>query len=113
MDLGESLFGRFPVKRAVVSEATIDDHEIVAAVTGKSIVLMNVVLKVANGQTLTWKSGDGGTALSGAMVFATSDLLYSATDSEQGLLQTAPGVGLFLALAAATQVSGHISYCEV
>jgi hypothetical protein len=110
MGLGSVLAGRYPAKRAVVNVATAASHPIVAAVPGKSIVLLSAFIKVANAQTLTWRSGT--TPLTGAMAFATSDLMY-AVDSESGIVQTVPGEALNLLVGAATQVSGSVTYAEV
>ena len=91
--------------RAIINEALVDDHEIVAAVTGKRIVVVNMVVAVESGQTITWKNGNGGAALSGDIASS-----YTAGDAHSGLLETTTGVGLFLALSAATAVDGHLTY---
>lgn len=111
MGFGEGLYGRYPPGWAVVSANSAATHEIVAAVTGKRILVLGATLKVANGQTLTWVRGTS-TAMSGAMVFATSDLLYTASNP-LGLFATGVGERLALTLGAATQVSGHVTYALV
>ncbi len=89
--------------RAAIDEGATGDQIIVAAVALKHIVVINLAVTVASGQTIIWKSGT--TALSGAI-----DASYTAGDSYAGLLETAVGEDLVLALSAASAVDGHLSY---
>ena len=81
-----TLRGRYPVKRAVVNESTAASNEIVAAVSGKSIVVVGVTILVAASVVLTWQTA--AVALSGAMTVATG-----MTDQNvyTGLFETVPG----------------------
>lgn len=90
-------------QRASVSIATATTTAVVAAQTGKRIVLVNVVLTVASGQTIVWKSGT--TVLSGAIESG-----YTAGDSNAGLLETAPGEALNITTTSTGAVRGHITY---
>ena len=89
--------------RAVIDESTSGEKTIVAAVTDKHIVVLNVVIHLASGQTVIWKSGT--TALSGAMPDS-----YTGGDSTSGLIETAVGEALILSLSAASAVDGHLTY---
>ena len=89
--------------RAVINEATAASNEIVAAVSGKRIVVTNVVLAVASGGTVTWQSGS--TAISGPISAS-----YTAGDAYGGLFETAIGEALNLLGATADQISGHLTY---
>lgn len=109
---GELIFGRFPVKRFTFNQNTAATHEVVPLVAGKRIVVINAFLKCATGQTITWIRGTS-TAISGPMDMATSDLEYSNSDADVGILETGVGERLALTLAAATKVAGHGSYIEV
>jgi hypothetical protein len=111
-NLSQHLYGRHPTKRFLFNQNTAATHQVVAAVPGKRIVLLNAFLKMANGQTLTWITGTS-TAISGPMAFATSDLFYAFGDDDQGILETNVGERLALTLGAATVVAGHGTYAEV
>jgi hypothetical protein len=89
--------------RAVIDEATAATHEIVAAVALKRIVVVNLVVTLASGQTLVWKSAT--TVLSGAI-----DSSYTAGDTHAGLFETEPGEALNFTLSAASAVDGHLTY---
>ncbi len=89
--------------RAVIDESTAGERTIVAAVAEKHIVVVNVALTLASGQTVIWKSGT--TALSGAFESG-----YTAGDSYAGLIQTAVNEALILSLSAASAVDGHLTY---
>ncbi len=111
MSIETALLGRYPAKRAVISEATAASNEIVAAVPGKRIVVMSVMVQALNAQTLTWQSA--AVTLSGAMAFSTSDLISTHDGGESGLFETTEGAALNLLSGAATQVSGYLTYIEV
>ena len=97
-----------PVYTAVVAENAIADNEVVAAVAGKQIKVLSIVLIASGGaNTCTWKSATN--ALSGAMDFA-ADGGYSLGNGETPVLVTNNGEALNLALTAATLVAGHVSY---
>lgn len=89
--------------RAVIDESASGDRTIVAAVTEKHIVVVNVAVTLGSGQTIIWKSGS--VALSGA--FETG---YTAGDSYAGLFETAVNEALILNLSAAAAVDGHLTY---
>jgi len=111
MSIEAAINGRYPAKRAVINEVTAASNEIVAAVPGKKIVVMSVMVQALNAQVLTWQTA--ASALSGAMAFSTSDLIYTHDGSESGLFETVAGEALNLLSGAATQVSGYLTYIEV
>lgn len=89
--------------RALINESTAATNEIVAAVTDKKIVVLNLVLTVASGNTVTWKSGT--TNISGPLAES-----YTAGDAHAGLFETVAGAPLNLLCATTDQVSGHLTY---
>lgn len=112
MELAERLYGRSPIKRASISFNTAATHQIVAAVPGKRIIVVNYGIKGANNQSITWIRGTS-TAMSGAILFSTSDLWQWASDPINGIFATDPAERLAITLSAATLVAGYLSYAEV
>jgi len=100
-----SFLGSSRPYRAVISTATSGDQTIVAAVSGKRIVVLNYLMTVST-NTVTWKSGS--TAISGAM-----DESHSVRDPDAGLIETALGEALVLNLGSAVQVSGFLTYAVI
>ena len=92
-----------PPKRAVIDISTATTTAIVAAVSGKRIVVVNLVIYVGSGQTIVWKSGT--TALSGPIGAS-----YTAGDAYDGLIETVAGEALNLTTTAAAVVAGHLTY---
>ncbi len=104
-----SISGIYPVKQAVISENTIANNELVAAVAGKSIRLISFMLTVDAAVNMQWKSATA--ARSGLMEFADSGgMTHSAQD---GILWTAVGAALNLDQDSTAQVSGTLTYIEV
>jgi len=97
------LSSQYPPRRGSINVATATTTAVVAAVAGFRIVVTNLVLSQASGQTCIWKSGS--TILSGPIVES-----YSTGDNELGILETAIGEALNLTTSAAVQVSGHLTY---
>ncbi len=89
--------------RAVINVSSISAPDIVAAVADKQIVVLNVVITVASGNTVTWRSEAA--AISGPIKES-----YTAGDAHAGLLETVAGDALVLNCATADQVSGHLTY---
>ncbi len=108
-DLDASISGIHPVKQAVISENTIANNEIVAAVAGKSIRLISLMMTVDGAVDIQWKSATA--ARSGLMEFADSGGMTA--ESQTGLLWTAIGAALNLDQSTTAQVSGTITYIEV
>ena len=104
-----SISGRYPVKQAIIDEVTIANNTIIAAVAGKSIRMVSMMLTVAGAVNIQWKSGTA--ARSGLMEFADSGGMTHA--AQDGILWTAVGAALNLDQDATVQVSGTITYIEV
>ena len=96
-------------KQVVISENTTGDQEIVAAVTGKRIVVTSFWFKCSAANTLTWKSAT--TAISGAAAWEQSGGMI-APFNIGGYFWTIAGQALNLNLSAAQQVSGSLTYIE-
>lgn len=93
--------------RAVISVSAATDNLVVAAVTGKSILVVDYVFLSAGTVVATWKSNT--TAISGAMPLAINTGAVCPYNPF-GWFQTAPGENLNLALGSAIAVTGHLSY---
>lgn len=104
-----SIRGRFPAKFAEIDAADMGANTIVAAVSGKSIRVISMVLIATAAVILTVRSGSDN--ISGAMSIAVDTGFANTCDS--GLLQTAQGEALVFNLSAAEQVSGFLTYIEV
>lgn len=100
------------VKRVIIDHATSGDNEIVAAVTGKAIRVVNFCIVSAGAATARFESAAGGTALTGQMTLAASTVVAPG-ESMQGHFQTAAGAALNLELSAAVSVDGWLCYQEV
>jgi len=101
-----SLTKRSRPNRVSIDISSITTTEIVAAVAGKHIVVLNVVITVASGQTIVWKRGT--TVISGPVPES-----YTAGDAHAGLLETGPAEALNLTTTSTGQVSGHLTYVLV
>lgn len=104
-----SIGGIYPVKQAVLNENTIANNGIVAAVPGKSIRMISLMMTVDAAIDLQWKSA--GAARSGLMEFADSGGMTLSVPT--GILWTAIGDPLNLDSSTVAQVSGTITYIEV
>lgn len=91
---------------AVIDTAGSGDTEIVAAVAGKRIVVVNYVLISAGIVNVRWKSGS--TNKSGALPLVANSGAVVPGDGRW--FSTGIGEALNLNLSAAIQVSGHLSY---
>jgi len=104
------------IKRAVINAAAAGNNEIVAAVSGKSICVLAMLLMAADTVTATIYSDvqSGGTALSGPLSLGASGgfVLPAPGDPAACWFKTAAGKKLNLYLSAAKQVSGAVVYYE-
>ncbi len=104
-----TIFGRFPVKKAKIDESTSGEKVIVAAVTGKSIRVISIMMTLDAADDLTWRSNT--IDITGPMDFPISGGL---THSERtGLFWTEIGEDLRLNIATGAQVSGVLTYIEI
>ena len=110
MDLGDI----YPIKRFVLDhDGGAGQEEIIAAVEGKVIVVMDYVLNGdLNDGTAIWQSAD--TALSGTITTTAEGTTIVAPYNPKGWIQTAAGEALNLTTSGTSAVvSGHGSYVEV
>lgn len=104
---------KYLVKRAAVSAASSGDNTLVAAVTGKRIKVLALVLVAAGAVTARLESAAGGTALTGVMSLITgTPLVLPLTFPGYHWVETAEGALLNLELGGAVQVSGDLLYYE-
>lgn len=102
----------FTVKHAVIDNASSGDNTLVAAVAGKKIVVLQLILISAGTMTVRFESGAGGTALTGQMsVLAATGFVLPF--SPVGHFETAVGQLLNLELSGATSADGYLKYIEV
>lgn len=100
------------VKHAVIDSATSGDNELVAAVSGKKIVVLQLLLISAGSMTVRFESGAGGTALTGQMNVVQGSgfrLEYSPI----GHFATVAGESLNMELSSAVSADGYLKYIEV
>ena len=102
----------FTVKHAVIDNATSGDNTIVAAVPGKKIVVLQLLLISAGTMTVRFESGASGTALTGQMSVQDSTG-FRLEFSPIGHFETSVGTLLNLELSAATSADGYLKYIEV
>lgn len=101
-----------PVKRAAVAASTQGDNTLVAAVAGKAIRVLALVLVASGGaNTVRLESDAGGTALTGQMDIGDNGQLVLPYNPA-GWVATAAGELLNLELSAATAVAGVVIYVE-
>ena len=101
-----------PALRAVVSGATGGNNTLVAAVSGKKIKVLELMLVVAGAVNIQLESGVGGAYITGLMTTnAAADQIYMPM-SRPGYhhIETAQGTLLNMELSGAVQVSGWIVY---
>ncbi len=100
------------VARAAIDNATSGDNTLVAAVTGKKIRVLDVVLISAGAMTARFESGASGTALTGQMTLA-AGTGFAPGYNPVGHFETAAGSLLNLELSAATSADGWLVYVLV
>lgn len=101
-------------KFAVIDTASAGESTLVAAVTSKKIrvVSMFIVNGHTSTQTVRFKSGTGGTAITGQMIFGANGGVV-LPNNPSGWFETAAGALLSMELAGGTTVDGALSYVEV
>jgi hypothetical protein len=101
-----------PVKHAAVAAATGGNNTLVAAVAGKSIRVLSLLLVASGGaNTVALESDADGTALTGDMDLGADGQLV-LPHNPAGWAVTAAGELLNLELSAATAVAGCLTYVE-
>lgn len=100
------------VKRAAIDAASSGDNELVAAVTGKKIRVLDIVVVSAGSMTIRFESGAGGTALTGQMTVSAGSG-FAPSFNPVGHFETASGDALNMELSGATSADGWLVYVEV
>ena len=100
------------IKRAVISGAASGDNTLVAAVSGKQIKVLAVLLVVTGDVDVRFESDADGTALTGVMSLAADGNGFVLPMSVPGYhwFETVAGELLNLELSAAVQASGCLVY---
>lgn len=99
------------VQFAAVSQAATGTL-VAAQAAGVKIRVVSLFLVNTAAQTLTFKSGAGGTALSGAMALPATGILVLPFNP-RGWFETDAAALLELAQSGATQVSGSLQWVAV
>ena len=99
-------------KYAATAVAASGDNTLVAAVSGKKIRVLSLVLLSTAKQTVAFESGASGTALTGDMEIDANTPLVLPFNPE-GWFETAAAALLNLELPGADAVTGCLSYVEV
>ena len=97
---------------ASIAAASTGDNTLVAAVVGKKIRVLSLVLLSTANQTVRFESGASGTALTGQMELAADAALVLPFNPE-GWFETAAAALLNLELPGSDAVAGCLSYVEV
>src|SRR5437879_4781833 len=100
------------VQFAVINLAAATGTLVAAQAAGVTIRVVSLFLVNTTAQSITFKSGAGGTALTGAMALAANGVLVLAY-APQGHFETAAATLLELALSGGTQVSGGLAWVGV
>jgi hypothetical protein len=100
------------VKRAAIRCHTSGDNTLVAAVTGKKIKVLGLVLVAAEAVNARLESGAGGTALTGVMTLAAGgdQVVLPVVPPGYHWVETAAGALLNLELSGAVYVDGCLVY---
>jgi len=107
----QAVYQGYVLKSAVINASTSGDNTIVAAVAGKLIRVLAVLI-VSDGTTdVRWESGASGTAKTGQVPLQAREG-YSISNP-WGLFETASNTLLNLELTAAVNVHGFVTYIEV
>jgi len=103
------------INRAVISAASSGNNTLVAAVTGKKIGVLGLILIADAAVDVRLESGAGTTALTGVMSLAAEGNGFVLPMSVEGRhwVETAAGALLNLELSGAVQVSGCIVYALI
>ena len=99
-------------KYVSISANTSGDNTILAAVTGKKIRILSLVIVSAGTVNIRLESGAGGTALTGVMPLVVNNSLVWPLN-QYGYTETAAATLLNLELSAGVAVTGCLTYIEV
>lgn len=99
-------------KFAVIDAASSGDNTLVAAVAGKKIRVLAMVIDAAGAVNIRLESGASGTAMTGQMSMTNGTSLVWPFNPV-GWMETAAGSLLNLELSGAVSVDGCLVYIEV
>ncbi len=99
-------------KRALISASTATNTSLVAAVSGKQILVTGIHIVTAGAQTVSITDGSGGTSLSGVMTLA-SGTPFSPGFHQYGWFKGTTNTALYMTTSQAVQTSGFLTYVEV
>jgi len=97
------------VQFAVINLAAATGTLVAAQAAGVTIRVVSLFVVNTTAQNITFKSGAGGTALTGAMALGANAILVLPFNP-QGYFETAAATLLELALSGGTQVSGALQW---
>lgn len=95
---------------AIDNAAGTGNTTVVAATTGKRVVVTGYALVATGAVAVKFTDAAGGTNLTGAMALAANGGVSHAGAVATPVLQTSVGNALVLNASGAVQVSGHLSY---
>jgi hypothetical protein len=104
-----SVNDRLQTKTAFANPSTATDTAVVAAITGKSIVVHSVFVVAAGANSVYFKSGS--TAITGTSALAANGG-FSLAPNEQGWFKTVAGEALNFTTSAAVATGVTITYSE-
>ncbi|NOY41184.1 MAG: hypothetical protein GXP26_05025 [Planctomycetes bacterium] len=97
------------IRFAKIDASTSGDNTLVAAVSGKQLRLLGLVLVASGAVSVQLKSGS--TEISGPMALATNGILEG--HAGWGLMETVAGEALVLNLSGAVAVGGWLTFQEL
>jgi len=102
------------IKRAIISGATSGNNTLIAAVSGKKIKVLSLILVATGDVDVRFEDGAGGTALTGVMSLAADGNGFVLPPALPGYhwMETSVNTLLNMELSDAVQCSGCIVYYE-
>jgi len=94
-----------------ITFSSTGDNTLVAGVAGKLVQVFQIFFSAAGATTLQFKDGAGGTALTGAMSFTTSQQFSLPYDTTPHFFAS-PGNAFVLNSSTGVQVSGVIWFTQ-
>ena len=100
------------IHNAVIDHATTGDNEIVAAVSGKSIRVLDYAYVCAGAVTVRFEAGASGTALTGQMSYGANGGINKGYNPN-GHFTLPVGIALNMELGGNVSVDGHLQYAVI
>lgn len=99
------------VKYAAIAASINGNNTVVAAVTGKRILVLAYNLVAAGAVNAKWRSG-AATDISGLKTLAAAGSQLTYPENQHGWVRTVAGEALVLNLSSGTVVGGELTYVE-